>query len=214
MAEGTDVTAPPDVLEPSALTTPDEDLTLTHDRRRDEDPRLSEFVLSMTKAMCRTGYYSASHPEGQRALLGLYDEFINLMHDRGHEFSFQLSFSRAGKGDEDVALYDGKSAIRLMRDSLTEGAGNTFTPKLVEYFHRQGLLSFTLKKEIPQAHFEVFIERMTRPPDTSIQHPGEELSRDLALAGVHEVSVVFDEDRIAGLRASIPWRAEHTSTRR
>ena len=49
MAEGTDVTAPPDVLEPSALTTPDEDLTLTHDRRRDEDPRLSEFVLSVKK---------------------------------------------------------------------------------------------------------------------------------------------------------------------
>lgn len=180
---------------------------------RGDDPHLSDFVLSMTKAMNRTGYYSTQHPEGQRALLGLFDSFVNLMHERGPEFSFQLSFSREGAGDEDVALYDGKQSIKLMREVLTEGAANTFVPKLVEYFHRQGLLSFSIKKEIPQDHFEIFVERMTRPQDQQTTHPGEELSRDLAAAGVRTVSVVFDEDRIQGIKGSIPWRAELALTR-
>ena len=180
---------------------------------RDEDPELAEFVLSMAKSMNRTGYYSTDHPEGQKALLGLYDGFVNLMHDRGQEFAFQLSFSREGKDSEDVALYDGKNPIHLMRGILMEGAGNTFVPKFVDYFHRQGLLSYTLRKDLTQEHFEVFVERMTRPADTAVTNPGEQLSRDLAVAGVRGVSVVFDEDRIAGLRGSIPWRAELALTR-
>ena len=181
--------------------------------RRDEDPALADFVLSMAKSMNRTGYYSTEHPEGQRALLGLYDGFVNLMHERGQEFAFQLSFSREGANTEDVALYDGKNPIKLMRGILQEGAGNTFVPKFVEYFHRQGLLSFNLRKDLTQPHFEIFVERMTRPADVVADNPGEVLSRDLATAGVRGVSVVFDEDRIAGLRGSIPWRAELALTR-
>ena len=177
-----------------------------------DDPMFSDFVLAMTKAMSKTGYYSTDHPEGQRALMGLFDEFTQLMVNRGNEFSFQLSFSR-GTTDEDVALYDGQNPIRLMGDILTAGAALNFVPKLVEYFHRQGLLSFTVGREITQTHFEVFIERMTRPPDFSQEHPGEELSRDLAKAGVREISVVFNEDRIASLKGSVPWRAELALTR-
>jgi len=181
--------------------------------QRSVDPEMSEFVLGMTKAMCRTGYYSADHPEGRKALLGLFDNFVNLMEVRGHEFSFQLSFSRNEAAGEDVALYDGENDIRLMREVLTEGAGNTFTPKLVEFFHRQGLLSFTLAHDLTQEHFEVFIERMTAPPDLTVTHPGEAMSKDLAEAGVRGISIVFDEDRIKGLQGSIPWRAELALTR-
>ena len=49
-----------------------------------DDPMFSEFVLAMTKAMSKTGYYSTDHPEGQRALLGLFDEFNHLMVSRGN----------------------------------------------------------------------------------------------------------------------------------
>ncbi|MEE2903902.1 MAG: HEAT repeat domain-containing protein [Myxococcota bacterium] len=177
------------------------------------DPEMADFVLGMTKAMCRTGYYSVDHPEGRKALLGLYDDFVNLMEMRGHEFSFQLSFSRGETAEEDVALYDGDNDIQLMRDVLAEGTGRTFTPKLVEFFHRQGLLSFTLAQDLTQEHFEKFIERMTQAPDMNITHPGEAMSRDLASSGVRGVSIVFNEDRIKGLKGSIPWRAELALTR-
>lgn len=178
------------------------------------DVELSSFVLDMTKAMLRTGYYSSQHPEGKRALIGLHDDLAALMTSRGGaEVTFQLAYARDQRDGEDVVLYDGSGEMRMMGDVLTDGAANTFVPKFVEYFHRQGLLSFTLQKELTKADFEIFLERMTRPASSDVDNAGERLSSDLAEAGVRGVSVVFDEDRIFALSGSVPWRAELALTR-
>jgi len=180
-------------------------------RRVDTDPPLAEFVLAMTKSMLRSGYYSSAHPEGQKALAGLHASLHSNMEARGPELSFELA--RVDAKTEDVIVFDGVGRVRLMSALLGEGAARTFVPKLVEYFHRQELLSFSLSATILRPHFDAFIERMTRPASGNRPHAGEALSKDLAKAGVRGVSVVFDEDRIRGLGADVPWRAELALTR-
>ena len=38
---------------------------------------VADFIMDLTKAMLRTGYYSSEHPSAENAKRGLYDAFLN-----------------------------------------------------------------------------------------------------------------------------------------
>ena len=181
-----------------------------HDDKRDLTPEefvkaktACEFVINLTKAISRSGYYDSDHPISAEVKRGLYDSFINALgssseimltcHDTGEVTDIHIS----GILDEPVN-------IRRLTKSDTS---DLFVPKLKDYFERKSLNSFVIKKYITREHFESFIDVMGEPIADSddSSNLGEYLTKALVDSDISEISTVFKTD-MALPRGKLPWR--------
>ncbi|MCX5849822.1 MAG: hypothetical protein NTW65_10275 [Deltaproteobacteria bacterium] len=164
---------------------------------------ICEFVVNLTKAISRSGYYDASHPISQEVKLGLYDAFINAL---GSSSEIMLTCHEAGeKVDIHISgILDEPFNIRRLTQANTS---DLFVPKLKDYFERKSLNSFVIKKHITPEHFESFIDVMGEPiADTADNSKlGEYLTKALIDLGISEVSTVFKSDIVLS-RGKLPWR--------
>jgi hypothetical protein len=162
-----------------------------------------EFVINLTKAISRSGYYDSDHPISGEVKRGLYDSFKNALgssaeimltcHDSGEVTDIHIS----GILDEPVNI----------RKLTKAEASDLFVPKLKDYFERKSLNSFVIKKNITPEHFESFIDIMGEPiaDSTDGSKLGEYLTKALVDLDITEVSTVFKTD-IVLLRGKLPWR--------
>jgi hypothetical protein len=165
----------------------------------------ADFIMDLTKAMLRTGYYSPGHPGTQEAKKGLYTNFINCL---GESQEVMLTNVDTPKKKDILitGILDDPVSVRTL---VGAGMAELFVPKLTEVFNRKGLLSFAIKKQIPPAHFEAYIDIMSDPradrgDDSKL---GEMLTRALARNGIKEISTIFMDDIIV-LEKNLPWRVE------
>ncbi|HNZ64994.1 MAG TPA: HEAT repeat domain-containing protein [Smithella sp.] len=162
-----------------------------------------DFVIELTKAISRSGYYDAHHPVSQEVKKGLYDAFKNALGGSSeimltcHDVEDQVDVHISGILDEPFN-------IRKLTQSNTS---DLFVPKLKDYFERKSLNSFVIKKDITAEHFESFIDVMSEPiadsADTS--KLGEYLTKSLVDLGIAEVSTIFKTDIVLS-RGKLPWR--------
>jgi hypothetical protein len=162
-----------------------------------------EFVINLTKAISRSGYYDSHHPISGEVKRGLYDSFKDALgssseimitcHDSGEKTDIHIS----GILDEPVN-------IRKLTKSDTS---DLFVPKLKDYFERKSLNSFVIKKNITLEHFESFIDVMGEPIADSNDNSklGDYLTKALADLDISEVSTVFKTDMVLP-RGKLPWR--------
>ena len=162
-----------------------------------------EFVINLTKAISRSGYYDSNHPISGEVKRGLYDSFKNALgssseimltcHDSGEVTDIHIS----GILDEPVNI----------RKLTKADTSDLFVPKLKDYFERKSLNSFVIKKNITSEHFESFIDVMGEPvaDSTDSSKLGEYLTKALVDLDITEVSTVFKTD-IVLLRGKLPWR--------
>jgi len=166
---------------------------------------VGEFVMDLTKAMLRTGYYSSDHPGAQKAKHGLYEALQRCLRDcpeimvTNQEVRERNEILITGILDEPVNV----------RTVVGAGMAELFVPKLSECFNRKALVSFALKKVITPEHFESFVDVMSDPTAERGQHAkvGELLTRALVDRGITEISTVFMDDIIV-LEKNLPWRVE------
>ena len=97
--------------------------------------------------------------------------------------------------------------MQLLRDVLSEGVADTFFPKLIAYFRRQGLLSFNIKKNIARKDFEIFVGNSpseTTPVAAGIvpQAPGTADTPDYGSL----INLPFTRGRYIRLQAKGPWQ--------
>ena len=185
-----------------APTTEKKDLTIAE---REKVKPVADFIMDLTKAMLRSGYYSMDHPGAQDAKRGLYDAFQKSLGDSNEimiasqETREQTDISITGILDEPVNV----------RTLVGAGMAELFVPKLREYFNRKGLVSFAIKKRISLEHFESFVDIMSDPKADRGENSkvGELLSNALIKHGITEISTVFMDDMIA-LELNLPWRVE------
>jgi hypothetical protein len=162
-----------------------------------------EFVIELTKAISRSGYYDADHPVSHEVKKGLYDSFKNALGSSSeimltsHEFEDKVDIHISGILDEPFN-------IRKLTQSNTS---DLFVPKLKDYFERKSLNSFVIKKEITPEHFESFIDIMSEPvaDSTDSSKLGDYLTKALADSDITEVSTVFKNDIVLP-RGKLPWR--------
>jgi len=162
-----------------------------------------EFVIDLTKAISRSGYYDANHPVSAEVKKGLYGAFKNALGNsaeimlRCHEYEDQVDIHISGILDEPFN-------IRKLTHANTS---DLFVPKLKDYFERKSLNSFVIKKYITPEHFESFIDVMSEPIAESADAAklGEYLTKSLADLDITEVSTVFKTDVVL-LRGKLPWR--------
>jgi len=192
--------AEPQILAPP--TSEKKDLTISE---RKKFKPIVEFIMDLTNAMLRSGYYSPDNPGAQAAKRGLYKALQNSLVDLNEimlahqETREQSDIFITGILDEPVN----------MQTLLGAGMADLFVPKLREYLNRIGLVNFSIKKRISLEHFESFVDIMSDPKadrgeDAKV---GELLSNALIEHGATETSTVFMEDIIA-LEPNLPWRVE------
>ena len=185
-----------------APTTEKKDLTL--EERKKAKPS-GEFLMDLTKAMLRSGYYSADHPGAEGAKQGLYEKFQNCLGE-----SRQVEITKQETREKvDILITGILDEPVNVRTLVGAGMAELFVPKLREYFKRKGLVSFAIKNDISPEHFENFVDIMSDPKADSGQGSqiGQLLSTALAEHGITEISTVFMDDLIM-LELNLPWRVE------
>ena len=186
------------------------DSNYKHDEKRDLTPEelvkaktACEFVINLTKAISRSGYYDSNHPISGEVKRGLYDSFKDAL---GSSSEIMLTCHDSGeKTDIHISgILDEPVNIRKLTKADTS---DLFVPKLKDYFERKSLNSFVIKKYITQAHFESFIDVMGEPIADSADSSklGEYLTKALVDLDISEVSTVFRTDMVLP-RGKLPWR--------
>lgn len=178
--------------------------TLTDQERKIAEP-VGKFLMNLTKAMCRSGYYDPEHPSSASAKKGLYEEFIQNA-GQYNEIMFTREKSRKTLDIAIAGVTDDQVSVRML---VGQGVAELFLPKLSDYYDRKGLISFAIRKGINLDHFDRFIDIMSDPKvdrqETS--KVGDLLTNALVENGITEISTVFISDRIE-LGQDLPWRVE------
>lgn len=170
-----------------------------HDRAK----AACEFVIELTKAISRSGYYDADHPVSQEVKKGLYDHFQKIM-GKSPELMLTCHETEEGADIHISGILNEPFNIRKLTHATTS---DLFVPKLKDYFERKSLNSFAIKKSITPEHFEAFIDVMSEPMAESADPSklGEYLTKTLAELNITEISTVFKTDIILA-RGKLPWR--------
>ena len=191
---------PPEIQAP-----PTQDKKNLSPEERDKVKPVADFIMDLTKAMLRSGYYSPEHPGSQKAKKGLYAQFIKCL-GRSSEIMITNLETPQKKDILITGILDEPVSVRTL---VGAGMAELFVPKLTEFFNRKGLLSFAIKKQITAAHFEKYIDIMSDPRSDHgrSKKMGELLSRALAKNGISEISTIFMDDIIV-LEKNLPWRVE------
>ena len=161
-----------------------------------------EFVIDLTKAISRSGYYDSSHPVSLDVKKGLYDSFINAL---GNSSEIMLTCLELGE-TVDIHISGILDEPFNIRKLTKENTLDLFVPKLKDYFERKSLNSFVIKKKITPEHFESFIDVMSKPvaDATDSFSLGEYLTKSLVGLNITEVSTIFKTDIV--VKAKLPWR--------
>ncbi len=170
---------------------------------------VGEFVMNLTRAMLRSGYYEKDHPGTEKAKRGLFDELNSSLGDSS-EIMLSLNEESGQSGIMIFSILEDPVSVRLV---VGAGQSEIFEPRLQEYFKRKNLLSFTVKKNITLEHFEKFVDIMCAPDAEDgeeameVEEEGEALTSALVNNGITEITTVFLEETITILE-DIPWRVQ------
>lgn len=169
--------------------------------------KLVTFLQAFVKAMLQTGYYSQDHPQAKKSKEGLYETFRNLLGD-SREVNFLARFEK-GVG-KDIYIDGVTEETTSLNAVMSSAQSDLFLPKFADYFHRRGLLSFSLKNEVTEDEFDRFVLVMSesrRAQAEDVLQKGKALTRDLVDNKILHVSTVFDDD-VVKIGRGVPWRVE------
>jgi HEAT repeat protein len=183
-------------------------VTDTHAAHQQAGP-LAEFTLDLAKAMLRTGYYAPDHPQAQQSRAGLYEEFRRVLKDRAG-LTYLVGMDR----DRRTLMIDGYEPDPLMLDKIMiSGMAELFTPKLLDFFDRRHLLSFSLLKGIEAEEFNAFIVLMSEPPRAGqAKEERDRVTQEFIDQHIVHVSTLFEAD-VIGRERRLPWRVERALSR-
>jgi HEAT repeat protein len=183
-------------------------VTDTHAAPQQAGP-LAEFTLNLAKAMLRTGYYAPDHPQAQQSLAGLYEEFGRVLEHRAG-LTYLVGMDR----DRRTLMIDGYDPDPLMLDKIMiSGMAELFTPKLLDFFNRRHLLSFSLLSGIEAEEFNAFVVLMSEPPRAGrADEERDRVTQAFVDQHIVHVSTLFEAD-VLGRERRLPWRVERALSR-
>lgn len=193
-----EVAPPPDIPE----TTISDKNTLTPEEKERVAP-VGDFIMNLTKAILRTGYYDPDHPAAETAKRGLYEQFQQVLQD-----ARELMLTKEEvRGTEDFLITGILDAPVAIRTIVGKGVAALFAPKLYEYFEKKKLLTVAIKKQIDPQRFEKFIAIMSNPDaDRSAgKNAGNLLTGELVKNNITEISTIFVDD-LLNFEKNLPWR--------
>lgn len=192
-------------LPPPVISTADHVRREFAPQERERMQPVAAFILNIAKAMLRSGYYAPEHPGSKKAKEGIYTEFKTAVGDRP---DVTLT-SQESQGRFDVLISGILDDQVSLRGLIGIEQAEIYMPKLKDYFNRKNLVSFSIKRGLPLAHFEDFIDIMSDPVrDRGVEgEVGNLLTSALVEKGITEVSAIFVDDMII-FELKLPWRVE------
>ena len=160
---------------------------------------LTDFTVQFVQAATKTSYYTAGHEESEKAKRGLYGPFSELLRDQP-EVTFYLRTVGEKHAMWVYGVFDEPTELSaVMREEMAE----VYTTKLAHFFESNSLSSLSLKHSLGEEEFHRFVNLLAQVGGTSAETLAEER--------IHNISVVFQEDRVAGRQLS--WRVQMALTR-
>ncbi len=165
---------------------------------------LAEFTLDLAKAMLRTGYYSPDHPQSKQSLAGLHAKLRRVLGDLPG-----ITYLVQEQGEKRDVLIEGFGARPLaLDDIMIRGMSELFRPKLLDFFNRRHLKSFSVRPGIEVDEFNAFVILMSEPPRAGrAREERERVARALVDQNIIHVSTVFEAD-LLGKERRLPWRVQ------
>ena len=172
--------------------------------------KLAEFLLVLIQAFLRTGYYTADHPESQKAKVGLYEDFQNLFGER-NELTFMVREEPRGKN---ILIEGVLPEVQDLNSLMIAGMAEMYVPRFAKFLEDKDLLSLTLKNAMTRTEFTNFVDLMGEPTfvDTQEKEDKERFSKTLQERGIFNVSYIYNEELLAKER-NIHWRSQIALTR-
>ncbi len=170
---------------------------------QDTETVIKDFVISLTQAFLRTGYYLPNHPESNGAKAGLYETFTALAARSG-----ELTFYTWEEDEQDEIFIEGAAPHELpISQVMTKRMADVYVTKFLEFLQRMGLTSISISTRISKEEFSHFIDLMSEQSLVDMNHKDtkERFEKSLAEHGIRNASFIFNEDFIS-TRRSIPWR--------
>lgn len=163
--------------------------------------RAGDFTQHLIKTFLQTTYYSAEHPLARTSIEEVYQKFTVLMQD-----AYEISYVLQSLTDERGVLIENLLPEPIeVAQTLKNILGDYFIAKLHEYFVRNQIASFTIKRGIDRQEFETFLSiwvaGATKGPDKNlVRNLTDELNRQ----GVFRVTVVGMEE-LVGMERHLSW---------
>jgi HEAT repeat protein len=175
------------------------------DPHKDLKDQLAQFFLSLIQAFLRTGYYTPDHPEAEKATVGLYEGFQELLKDKD-ELTFLVRSAPEGSS---ILIEGVLPEPQDLNGLMFQGMAEMYTPKFAKFLERKDLVSLTLKKKMGKEEFTRFVEVMGEPAfvDTRERDNKERFALTLKNHGIANISFIFNEEILATER-KMPWRAQ------
>ncbi|MBM4398077.1 MAG: HEAT repeat domain-containing protein, partial [Deltaproteobacteria bacterium] len=177
-------------------------VVVTDDRSKVVRQKAGEFTLSMVKAMLQTGYYSADHPAAKAVVEDLYGIFRQVVLDAP-----ELTYVLVSAVDERGVMIEGLLPEPIEVAKTFRGVmGDHFCAKFHDYFLRNKIASFTIKRAISETEFESFAGMWVGWAVRSLeeQAAASEMSDELNRKGVFNVTVV-GIDEVVGQQRHLVW---------
>lgn len=177
---------------------------LVEERFRAIKTQAGDFTLSLVKALLQTGYYSSDHPLAKVAAKELHGQFKEITRE-----SFEVSYILLSATDDRGIMVDGlvKEPIEVAK-FLTGTMGEHFVRKFHDYFLRNKIASFTIKRGIDEQEFEQFMDLWVTWASRVVEAESKSavalMSEELTRAGILSVTVVGMAD-VPGTVRQLPW---------
>lgn len=186
--------------------------TLPDERLREIRHHAGQFTLELVKALVQTGYYSSEHPSSRTVAHDLYQLLQEVTRD-----AYELTYVLVSTVDERGVMIEGLThdPIEVAR-ALTGTMGDHFVAKLHDYFVRNRIASFTIKRHIEEPEFTAFlglwVTWATRVSAVEGRTATAIMAEELDRAGIFGVTVV-GMDEVPGQARHLPWQTRLTLAR-
>jgi len=167
---------------------------------------LTDFTLHLVQAVTKSSYYTAEHREAEKAKGGLYASFSELVTERP-EVTFHAHTTAEKRAMLVYGVFDEPTDLSR---AMLKGMAEIYIPKLSHYFESKGLVSISFKRALDESEFHRFVDLLASPAGKGAG-AGDRMIQKLAESRIHHISLVVQEDRLAGRHLS--WRVEMTLTR-
>lgn len=179
--------------------------TLPEERLREIRHHAGQFTLELVKALVQPGYYSPEQPASRTVAHALYQQLQEVTHD-AYELTYVLVSTVDGRG----VMIEGLThdPIEVAR-ALTGTMGDYFVAELHDYFVRNRIASFTIKRHIGEAEFAAFLGLWVtwagRLSGVEGRSATAVMAEELNRAGIFGVTVV-GMDEVPGQARHLPWQ--------
>jgi hypothetical protein len=160
----------------------------------------------LLQAVTKSSYYTSEHRESEKAKAGLYAAFAKVVAERP-EITFHAHTTAEKRSMLVYGVFDEPTDLAR---AMLKGMAEIYIPKLSHYFESSGLVSISFKRAMDEGEFHRFVDLLASPGGLAAG-VADRMLQKLAELRIHHISLVVQQDRLAG--RGLSWRVEMALTR-